>query len=926
MGDQSLPLCFECNPNIPVIFFSSLNFNEFLSFSKQGDFLGYCGQMESDNCLFYDPTNSKCSVCLPGYVNNQGFCDINCTNTSLLPIPRIASCNQSQELIAFIDGGDREAPVSQPLTLDASLSEYTTYPSATLTYSWFCASNAYLNFESYLESCPVVSGINSNTKTTNPKLIIPANSYPLEKTFTFIVRVEANNLTSFYSVQVKFNKGSSSMLMHVTKPLYTYCMSKSYDFWVTISTQLDLNDYYSYTAWQSSLSFDQINATHARSHPTKICNQNLAYFDKYYYIKMIDPSNTASLTFPIKPQALGGTMIVTPSSNGFPYKTVFQVALSSWSDIDGGPLLYAFSYTRNLSNYLLPDDLTLISNFSSSEQASFYLPSYSPIRIFASIQDITGCVTYQEFDVDLTISEKTSVEQLQNIAEFSSQFDSSNTSFFSNLAMIISEVRDIDNLLDCRFNINLNAQECISGQIPYRCSQSSCPRDNKCSASRCSCPQNTFLADCSMESLKYDSQLSSRQAIMNFARSVLSETTNQDAFLGALTLLEALTKHAYLNTNSTFDSALQILNNTAAAKLQNTTPLENIKAVVQTASQIISNVINATIEKDCGLTTGFSLSALNSSYHYISSFSAILLKATHKDEVILQTDTWVSISKMVPKNQIEGIQMAPGVAFPRVQLDKVENTDALPQYVIVNYIYIRIDPTTCDDSRSSDFLIQIIDADSLEPIDVQTSLQITYSSTNFKIGLCAASCLQSKDASGNLVCSCPSANQFSLENQIMLISQRSQRYIANLLKDTITTDNSIYTRWSFWVALLLAAFFLISMAVGKSFNKSYCLVEKVRKMKRLNQEISVCYKMIVFSLAAHPLTNLFTFDDPYVSRECKILLYYVRQLGVLTFSAIFIPSDTVINATIFPCLNNIFSFRQNLILALSLDLSTQKYS
>ena len=832
--------------------------------------------MSSDSCLLYDSTNSACSVCLPGYINDGTACSVNCTDPDAVPIPRIASCDRAQQLIAFIDGGDRSVPVSQPLTLDASLSKHTGDPTATLLYTWFCTAGT----ASDVSSCYVPSGVNFNTPTTSLTLTIPANSYSLKTTYHFTIRVEANGLTSFYSVQIKFTNQANSISIHYNPSLTAICNSKSYDFWVTSS------DASIAVRWMSSFNFDLINQSYVRTRPFN--NEDLVY--NSYTITAESGTTSTTVTFPLSPQATGGNMTITPTSGGIPFQTTYLVTMDSYTHIDGGTLSYAFSYCSNKSNFQSLNDRVLVSNFSSSTSSPpFYLPNYSPIRIYGSILDATGCVTNVSFDVNLTTSHKTSIAEFQDFAAFATSLSSSVG--IGNINMLIDELQNNDDLLDCKFNLDYNSEICYTGQIPYRCTgMQSCALDATCQLSRCRCSEGYYLADCSMDNETYQSQLSSRQSLITFAESLLSQTTDQDTFLAALKLLEMLTEHAHLNTNSTYAVALDTLD-VVAGKLNSITPQDKLASIVQTAGEVISNVLNATIEKDCGLATNFSLTAISSSFGLIASLSNSLLKATNADETILSTDTWISHSKVVLSSQLSNLQIAPGTTFPQAQFGQVTNAAALPQYVVVNYIYLKKDPATCNDSQSLSFTLQVSDSNSTQNVTVEAPVQVTYPSQTFPDVTCDANCNQTTDGGGNTMCLCPNATVFSPENQLIAIYNKSRA--GDSPSNLHIPREPVSNRWSFWVTLGYTLFFMASLAIVRTVNKTFCLVEKVRKAKKQNKEIGTFSKFFVFVLVSHPLTNPFTFDDPCIRKEFRVLLFYVRQLGVLTFSAVFVPTHAV---------------------------------
>ena len=588
--------------------------------------------MNTDNCLQYNSSKNSCDVCLPGYVFDNNVCSIDCSDSSQVPIHKSGTCNQNQYLIAQITGDDRSVPYNDVVVMNASITQYPNN-SSPLYYTWFCTKDTNPSL-----SCESNRAVKLNVRSTSPVLVIPPHTYPIDASYNFSVKVESEDgNSSVYYVQLTFKNNTFSINLEYSRPLYRFCPSDSYTFWVNDT----FSDRYRYfVRWNTNfpnINLDDITVTnyrHTFDHGEKPVPALMTVSVRVY-----DDSNTstgeASTQFSTNRPATGGSISISPASGGIPFSTLFQISADGWNDLDGGPLTYAFYYSGNFfgSSTSYPSaraankiTYVMLMNYSTANQISTYLPNTSPLKIVVSIKDATGCNSSVSKVFNLTTRITDSAQTLDDLTAFSKiilQGDQGTS--VSSIRVLTDELISADKLLDCKYNTDLSMTECLPGVIPDRCQTPfHCSSRGQCSHGRCICDQGYHLADCSMNTTTFIRQVDARMTLINFAASYFSSSVPSEKVIASAELMLALSERLYLNTNTTYKIILDSLD--ALIDVASTYDRSAVLQVIGTAKDIISNVMHGVVEASCGLTTNYSIYAVQKSISLLSNLTDLYVK------------------------------------------------------------------------------------------------------------------------------------------------------------------------------------------------------------------------------------------------------------------------------------------------------------
>lgn len=253
-----------------------------------------------------------------------------------------------------------------------------------------------------------------------------------------------------------------------------------------------------------------------------------------------------------------------------------------------------------------------------------------------------------------------------------------------------------------------------------------------------------------------------------------------------LTLIDTLTENPYLNDNTTISTTLSTLNATLnimdVLVSSNTTNSTTLATALNEASNIISNSLNQIQKLDCGLSSNFSGQALNSSFELLQQLSEISLKGANSTNAtsIFSTTAFLMFSGIFNSSQLNDMTINASDNSPQLQLGSIQDIQNLPSYVAMTYIYLKQDPTSCQDTPATNFSIQFQDARTWQPVTISTSVQVIYPASIFKNIKCDGGCPQSFDLGGNVKCVCLDIGFFDIKNQLGRMYQNSNFRLVTL--------------------------------------------------------------------------------------------------------------------------------------------------
>ena len=514
--------------------------------------------------------------------------------------------------------------------------------------------------------------------------------------------------------------------------------------------------------------------------------------------------------------------------------------------------------------------------------------------------------------------------QAQSISEILDQ-----TLNFSQSALINvlpNAINTLSDQISMNDQIIINASTSGVDESSFTCRSSSgvsmCSQHGICdlNSQKCKCSSGYYYVDCSMNETAYNQQLSYREKLIEYASAaytpiktdIYSEEPNMAGLLSILTLLNAVTEEPYLNSNKTLSTVYTFLDDIINFMQSMDVTTTSISAHIQQAAEVISNVLNQVTVTDCGVSTEFSSQAINNSYSMIGELSDLSLKdynPTNAPETV-RTDLFVLYSTLIDSSNLSGLTVAPDSNAPQVKFGAVNNSASpnLPDTLALSYIYLKKDPTSCIDTPPTNFTLEIKDGKTFQPVKVVVPIQVTYPRDIFKNDICPSStgCEKSADSSGNTVCSCEDISIFDVGSQLANIYRNSQLNKLNLenFKKIFTT--AIFSKWSFWAAVICTGWLATTWAIVLTCNKHYCIIkrlraaalrEKIAKNPSKNR-LSLSYKSLLILFATHPLMSIFMIIDPRISKAFRALLYYLRVMIVLGYSAIFARKDQPVSFTL----------------------------
>ena len=382
---------------------------------------------------------------------------------------------------------------------------------------------------------------------------------------------------------------------------------------------------------------------------------------------------------------------------------------------------------------------------------------------------------------------------------------------------------------------------------------------------------------------------------------VQGDSSNVHLLEETLSLLNEVAQVANLTDNSTLSAVLQGLNSSVAF-LQNLDGTSvNLTDAVQQVADTLSTIITKVVDGDCGLSTDFSVQAINTTYELLGVLSDISLENATNDDApqIIDTSAFVSYSALVNSGELSGMTIQASDGSPEVTLGVPQDAQNLPGLVAVNYIYMKEDPLSCNNTPSTNFTISFKDGSTFQPITVNTSVEVTYSTSAFPRGVtCTDGCISSKAANGNTKCSCPDISVFNVGSQLAAIYQQSNLHFITMDSFWRLFKEPMYKNWALWAVVGYTLWLLLTVVVVKTSNKSYNLLAKTkeeRRKKGVDFKFSNCYKFYVYLCCSHPLVSIYMLADPEMSKSMRALVYYVRSMGLLCFTSIFVPASVVNN-------------------------------
>ena len=461
-----------------------------------------------------------------------------------------------------------------------------------------------------------------------------------------------------------------------------------------------------------------------------------------------------------------------------------------------------------------------------------------------------------------------------------------------------------------------NNQLC-NGSSNYTCNSNSnsCSGNGVCSNGQCQCNSGFYLADCSMDQAGYDRQSAYRQALITLAANEISSIDSNSDFSKLTDLLESidsLTQDPTLSNNVTLALALSAVNQSLNIMNSSFSSGQNTTSAIQKAADIISNVFTQISVTDCGLSTNFSSEAVNQSYYILDKLSDLSLRdASMNQQQIVQTSSFLVYSVLVAKSQLANLTIAPSDSTPALTITADQDLKGLPSTVAVSYIYLNRNLLNCNSSSPpTNFTLEVKDGKTFQPIKVAASVQVLYPRKYFPDATCpsASSCERSQSSNDDVICGCEDLALFDIKGQLANIYKSSQLYQLNLQNFIALFTHPPYKRWSFWVAIGYSIGLILAWIIINTVNAKFCVIRNIhRKYIRNAKEkkqttFNWCYKLFIIVVMIHPFSSVFVYVDKEITKSLRALVYYLRVMILLGFSAVFPPNDPQVLFSISGCL------------------------
>mgnify|MGYP001187837105 FL=1 len=596
--------------------------------------------------------------------------------------------------------------------------------------------------------------------------------------------------------------------------------------------------------------------------------------------------------------------------SGIPLVTAFTLTIEGWLDQSGEPLTYSVSYIIDKPGSSIS---TLISDFSPHEVYQFYLPNEEEVIISITMKGAPDCTW--NFNLTVTLTPNNVQSQLDATTNLLQTIVSSNSDLAQNLNFLSEQIIKNDQLLACD-----NNPACQNNNLDsYVCQNSTstevCSRHGFCLNGTCQCNSGYYLPDCSMNQSIYSQQLTYRQSLISQTIDLitsLESNMNATTLESILKLLYAATKDPYQNDNSTLLQTLSALNKSLEI-MQDLNSSNNLTNSLQEFVNTLSNIIEYVHINDCGMKTNFSSLAINDTSSMISMIADLSLRdASVNQPIIFNSKMLYIYAILINNNQLSNLVIALDPRYPQLQFGTVQNSSSLPNTLAVEYTYLKKDPLSCNNTPSTNFMLEIKNGETFQPIGVSVPVKVTYSSKNFNNIQCPSTndddeiCEQSTSFNGDTVCSCKDISIFDVKAQLINIYKNSQLYQLNLKNLRELFTHPPYNRWSFWVAIGSSLGVVITWVIVNTINKNFCMVDKItkeREVQRSNptrgnkrkktvpKKYNWCYKIFVAVMVTHPFFNIFTYNDPMITKTFRAMLFYLRTMILLGLSAAFAPSD-----------------------------------
>ena len=603
------------------------------------------------------------------------------------------------------------------------------------------------------------------------------------------------------------------------------------------------------------------------------------------------PSSSAACTSG-GPTSDGGSLTINPMTGGLPLSTSFSLNLQGWMDPDGGTLEYSVAYKKPNPYSSEP---ILISDFSSDTHHSFFLPAISSATIIVTMTNQYGCLTKISADVSLSSSATNGIDLLQQANTASSNILTTGST--GDINSLIDQIAIANQLLLCKNSLDTSTCSPSTAGTHSAChSAADCSNQGSCSNNVCNCLNGFHLSDCSMPQSEYDNQLKYQQVLITQATNVISGSNiTPESLDNMLRLIDVLTQNPYLNDNSTLTLTLNALNKalTTMDALLNANSGINLSSAIQDAANTISNTFNQITQLDCGLFSNFSIQALNSTYDALQQLSDVSLKAntSSNPQTNIFTDAFAMYSGVYSSSQLNNLELNVNPDAPQLQFGTIANAQSLPSVIALTYIYLKRDPLSCNHAvPTTNFTLEFKDANTWQPITVDTSIQVTYPSNTFKEVECNAGCSQNKNSQGNVVCDCEDISIFDVKNQLARLYQESNLHLLTLSNILAIFSAPLYLQWSFWVIVVSTLGLIVTLVVVNTCNKQFSWTDRIKK-----KGVPKGYgKFFSYFSAMHPFLNIYMYKKSGdTSKGLRALLYYVRIMALLGTSAAFMKNNVI---------------------------------
>ena len=108
-----------------------------------------------------------------------------------------------------------------------------------------------------------------------------------------------------------------------------------------------------------------------------------------------------------------------------------------------------------------------------------------------------------------------------------------------------------------------------------------------------------------------------------------------------------------------------------------------------------------------------------------------------------------------------------------------------------------------------------------------------------------------------------------------------------------SSRDAFWNAWSFWTPFGFIFWLCLTLILIKTLLYKVCLVQKLKGDDDSAKETGSFKKYLVAFAVMHPLVSIYVYKDPLVGKIYRSMLYFVRCMTVLAFSAAFITLNSV---------------------------------